>query len=147
MHIQDHAKTDAGYRDIILPPQAKETIKAIRRINPFGEFQFMNQGRRVRGTNVANRLTTVCDKLGLSRRSSHKIRKTYGTTLLDTKVDDALVAKQMGHKDVATTRKLYYFCNASEDSKRQQVAQAITMANTDFARTHTGQMKSSDCKY
>jgi len=68
----------------------------------------------------------VCDKLGLSRRSSHKIRKTYGTTLLDAKVDDALVAKQMGHKDVATTRKLYYFCNASEDSKRQQVAQAIT---------------------
>ena len=125
VHIQEHTKTDAGYRDIILPPQAKDTLKAIRKINPFGEFMFMNKGKRIRGTSFEKRLGIVCDKVGLNHRSTHKIRKTYGTTLLDARVDDALVAKQMGHKDISTTRQLYYFCNASDDSRRKQVANAI----------------------
>lgn len=37
----------------------------------------------------------------------HKIRKTYGTTLIDNNVDDALVAEMMGHKDISTTKKYY----------------------------------------
>ena len=123
--VQDHAKTAAGYRDIVVPPQTLDVIKAVRKLNPFGEYVFMHKGKRMRGAAVNRHLGLVCDKVGISKRSSHKIRKTYGTTLLDAKVDDALVAAQMGHKDVATTRKLYYYCNSSEDNKRRQVSDAI----------------------
>ena len=61
----------------------------------------------------------------IDHRSTHKIRKTYGTTLLDNNVDDSIVSEQMGHSDIATTRKLYYFCNKSEKTKIAQINNAI----------------------
>ena len=46
--------------------------------------------------------------------------------LLDGGVDDSLVAEQMGHTDVETTRKYYYFSNKDDDKKRSQIAKAIS---------------------
>lgn len=34
-------------------------------------------------------------------------------------------SEQMGHSDIATTRKLYYFCNKSEKTKIAQINNAI----------------------
>ena len=46
--------------------------------------------------------------------------------LLDGGVDDSLVAEQMGHTDVSTTRKYYYFSTKDEEKKRSQIANAIS---------------------
>ena len=49
--VVDHAKTDAGDRTIILPEGADKTLRAIRALNPFGTYLFLdNEGRRIRGT-------------------------------------------------------------------------------------------------
>ena len=45
--------------------------------------------------------------------------------LLDHDVDDSFVAEQMGHTDVSTTRKLYYYSNRSAKTKQDQIAQAV----------------------
>lgn len=124
-HIAEHAKTDAGRRDVMLPQQAQDTIREIRRINPFGEFLFMNRGHRIRENTFNKRLDLVCEACGIPHRSTHKIRKTYGTALLDARVEDSIVAEQMGHKDVTTTRKLYYYCNKSNQTKLSQISAAI----------------------
>lgn len=39
----------------------------------------------------ANNKVFPCDALEIERRSMHKIRKTYGTALLDANVEDSLV--------------------------------------------------------
>jgi integrase len=119
-------KTDAGYREIIIPSSARWTVEQILRQNPDGEFLFMSKGKRIRGNTFNKRLADICDKLNLQHRSSHKIRKTYGTTLLDSSVNDSIVAEQMGHTDVSTTRKLYYYSNKSRETKLQQIEQAVT---------------------
>ncbi len=70
----------------------------------------MMVGKRKIYTNTFNdRLYKACDSCGIPRRSMHKIRKTYGTLLLDTNIEDSLVMEQMGHSDIATTRRYYYF--------------------------------------
>lgn len=88
-------------------------------------YLFMNNGKRIRENTFNKRLSSICDILKIDHRSTHKIRKTYGTTLLDNNVDDSIVSEQMGHSDIATTRKLYYFCNKSEKTKIVQINNAI----------------------
>ena len=90
-----------------------------------GEYLLMNKGKRIRGNTLNKRISDICDKLGIVHHSSHKIRKTYGTMLLDHDVDDSFVAEQMGHTDVSTTRKLYYYSNRSAKTKQDQIAQAV----------------------
>jgi integrase len=125
MVVSELPKTDAGYREIILPPSAQWTLDKIYELNPDGEFLFMDKGKRIRENTFNKRLNLVCEKLNLPHRTTHKIRKTYGTTLLDSDVNDSFVAEQMGHADVSTTRKLYYYSNKSYQTKLAQIAEAI----------------------
>ena len=64
--------------------------------------------------------------MGLPHRTMHKIRKTYGTTLIDAKVDEGFIKEQMGHSDITTTKKLYYFSNKTEKNKTIQIENAIS---------------------
>lgn len=123
--IKEFAKTDAGNRELYFPDSVKWTLAQIQRLNPHGEYLFMNRGKRIRENTFNKRLSTVCDILKINHRSTHKIRKTYGTTLLDNDVNDSIVSEQMGHSDISTTRKLYYFCNKSEKTKIAQIQKAI----------------------
>ena len=123
--VSELPKTDAGYREIILPPSADWTISKILEINPNGEFLFMDKGKRIRENTYNKRLNLICEKLNLAHRTTHKIRKTYGTTLLDSDVNDSFVAEQMGHTDVTTTRKLYYYSNKSYQTKLNQISEDI----------------------
>lgn len=123
--IVDNCKTDAGDRFIYLTDSALMTIQKIRFMNPQGEYMMTENGKRV-NTNVFNgRLKLACDKLGIPPRTMHKLRKTYGTTLIDNGVDESLIMAQMGHKDISTTRKYYYYANKDKDTERQQIENAI----------------------
>lgn len=127
-HYQDAPNLVVKYLIVELKKGKINTaaLKRIRRINPFGEYLITNRGKRIRSNTLNKRLETVCEACGVLVHSTHKIRKTYGTTLLDARVEDSIVADQMGHKDVTTTRKLYYYCNKDRDTKLAQVSGAIT---------------------
>lgn len=124
--IKDFAKTTAGNREIVIPDTAMWTLYQIQKLNPHGEYLFMNNGKRIRENTFNKRLASVCEELHLLHRTTHKIRKTYGTTLLDNNVDDSFVSEQMGHTDIATTRKLYYYSNKSDKTKVSQINQAVS---------------------
>ena len=126
LNINEHTKTDAGNRDLIIPSAAYETFKAIISLNSNGEYLFEYKGKRIRGNTFNKRLNLICQKLGLPHRTMHKIRKTYGTTLIDAKVDEGFIKEQMGHSDITTTKKLYYFSNKTEKNKTIQIENAIS---------------------
>ena len=123
--VSDMPKTAAGFRKVVIPPSADWTIEQILKINPKGEFLFMNRGHRIRENSINKRLSTVCDNLGLKHRSTHKIRKTYATTLLDNAVGESFVAEQLGHADISTTKAIYYIQNKSQKTKQAQIQRAI----------------------
>lgn len=124
--VQDFPKSDAGDRYVIINENAMVTLDKIMKVRSDGEYLFMTQGNQIRSSGFRRKLHRVCDKLDIEYKSNHKIRKTYGTMLLDGGVDDSLVAEQMGHTDVATTRKYYYFSTKDEAKKRSQIAKAIS---------------------
>mgnify|MGYP002621285020 FL=1 len=125
VYVKDTSKTDAGNRTIILPDNAKWTLDEILKLNPHGEYLFMNRGKRIRENTFNKRLSRVCEELRIEHRTSHKIRKTYGTTLLDCGVNESTVSEQLGHTDIATTRKYYYFSNKNTETKLKQINNAV----------------------
>lgn len=124
--VRDLPKSEAGDRYIIVPDTAADTINAILALNPDGDYLFWENGKRIRENAFNRRLTRVCNILQIAPRSMHKIRKTYGTTLIDSDVPESLIAEQMGHKDITTTKKYYYFSNKNNQTKIEHINKAIS---------------------
>ena len=127
MDVRDYPKSEAGDRYIIINEKAVNTIDNIMSLRENGEYLFMENGKRIRSNGFRRKLERVCNELGIKYKSNHKIRKTYGTMLIDNGVDESIVAEQMGHVDISTTKKYYYFSNKSEEKKREQIRKAISI--------------------
>lgn len=121
----DYCKTEMGDRHVYLTDSALTTIKKIKLLNPFNDHMMTEDGHRLLNNTFNKRLEVACNNLGIPVRTMHKLRKTYGTTLIDNDVDESLIMEQMGHKDISTTRKYYYFANKDSDKKRRQIQNAI----------------------
>ena len=127
VEVEEYPKTEAGNRDVILTDSAIETLEKIMAVRPAGEYLFIGRkGQRIRENTFNKHLGDAEDYLHLPHRSIHKTRATYGTTLLDGGCDDATITRQMGHKDVSTTRKYYYYCNKTRAEQHRQVENAIS---------------------
>lgn len=124
--VRDFPKTEAGDRFLIIPDSTIPILNDILALSTGSEFLFSECGKRIRANAFNRRLNRVCDSLNIKRRSMHKIRKTYGTTLLDGNVDESIVAEQMGHKDIATTKRFYYRSNKSDARKYEQINRALS---------------------
>jgi len=102
-------KTEAGVRRVVIVEKLCYIIKRIKKINPFTEYVFENNGKPLTKHAFEMCLYRACDKLGITRRSMHALRKTYATRLINSKVDEAIIINQMGHTDIATTKQYYYY--------------------------------------
>lgn len=80
----------------------------------------MKNGKRITTRMFNYYLKKACKQVGIPSRSTHKIRKTYGSKLLQNDVDSAIVTKQMGHKDISTTQNYYHY-DITTDSKRKHI--------------------------
>lgn len=123
--VRDFPKTAAGIREVILPSSAEWILKEIRKRNPFGEYLFEKNGERIRTYTFTSRLKTICRKLGIVNKSLNKIRKTYGTILLDSGVEESLVIAQMGHTDIKTTKR-YYYRNRKNLQQKSEVIDKVS---------------------
>ena len=86
---------------------------------------FVNsRGERMTTNCFRARLRRICDKLGIYKKSPHKIRKTYGTILLDNNVDERFVLGQMGHSNVKVTEN-HYHRNRKSIAKKVEVVSRI----------------------
>lgn len=120
--IKDSTKTPAGIRTVILPDRYKWIVDKIRRLNPFGEYLFMKNGKRIRQYQIRDRLRYICRLLEIVPKSPHKIRKTYGTKLYDAgSVPKSLMIEQMGHADVSVLEKHYYYNRMNDAQKKETI--------------------------
>ena len=75
---------------------------------------------------VRDRFKSVCEKCGVRYRSPHKLRKTYGTILMDnidskSNVGEKFVLSQMGHAEIAITKRHYYKDRKTIEQRRNIV--------------------------
>lgn len=126
--IKETPKTQAGVRTVILPDRYKWILDRIKRLNPFGEYLFMEHGKRIRSYQFRTRLYTNCKKLDIVVKSPHKVRKTYGTRLYDNnKIPKSLILQQMGHTDISCLEKHYYFNRMNESEKEKIINEIIAI--------------------
>ena len=126
--VSDEAKTAAGNRVVYLPETAKWTLGQIVRLNPFREWLFSYEdGRRIHGKAFCDQIHRACKAVDIPERSTHKIRKTYASALLDGSVNEKLVQKQLGHSDIYTTKTYYRRDRMTEAEKLNEVSRIINM--------------------
>ncbi|MCM1045273.1 MAG: site-specific integrase [Candidatus Gastranaerophilales bacterium] len=106
--VKDFPKTEAGVRTVIIPKSYAWITSKLRTHNPFGEYIFVENDRRLTTNCIRRRMERICDKLGMVRKSPHKARKTYGSILLDNGIDNKLITDLMGHTDILCTEGHYH---------------------------------------
>ena len=121
--IKDFPKTAAGVRDVVLP---NEFLWLSDKLVDLGgeEYIFMDGSKRMNTHYLRRRVYRICDKLKIYKKSPHKIRKTYGTILLDNDTDKNLIKGQMGHTSISITEN-YYHRNRKNIEKKQKIISEI----------------------
>lgn len=126
--IKNFPKTEAGLREVIVPDNYLWIFREIRKICPFGQYLFMENGERIRSYIFRNRLYTICKKLGIVVKSPHKIRKTYGSILYDSEeISEAFIISQMGHTDISCLKKHYYYNRMENNEKVNMLNKAAVL--------------------
>lgn len=121
-------KTDAGYRDIVLPEGCEWICKILKGLNTDSEYVFTNKKGRMTTNCFRRRQKRICEKLGIEPKPPHKDRKTYATILTDLGIDKNFILKQMGHTDIETTE-AYYHRDRKTTSKKAQMLGKIEEFN------------------
>lgn len=120
--IKDFPKTQAGVRSVIIPSDYLWLVDMMKEQNPGNEFIFMRNGKRITTQAMRMRLKRMCKKLNIYHKSPHKIRKTYGSILLDYNIDRRLIIEQMGHTDIACTERHYHRNRRSNERKGEIIS-------------------------
>lgn len=122
--VKEFPKSQAGVRTVIIPEEYTWLCEMIKYMNPSGSYIFEVAGKRLSTQAVRMRQSRICRKLNIYHKSPHKIRKTYGTILLDNHIDERLVIGQMGHTSILCTEN-HYHRNRKSIEKKTKILSAI----------------------
>lgn len=92
-------------REIPLTEETEAVIKEAHRLNPFGEFLFMEYGRVLNGDTFNDHLRKFSAEAGVPYLSSHKLRFTVASHLYNggKGIDLKILQRILGHSNLAMT--------------------------------------------
>lgn len=116
--VKDYPKTKSGIREIVIPSSYRWLIRNLHQQSNDGDYVFTDsKGERIPTYKIRKREYAVCKKVGVYKKSPHKIRATYDTILLDANVDNRMIKDQMGHADIRTSEINYHRNRKSHERK------------------------------
>lgn len=110
--VQNHPKTDEGFRDVTVPQKARLVLQYLL-ANKGSEWlveEKLKTGefRRVRTYQYDQRLRRcLCKYVGVRPRGMHKIRGYYGTYLYSKNVSEETLLHNMGHTNIKVFEDYY----------------------------------------
>ena len=122
--VKPFPKSQAGVRTAIIPEEYAWLARRIQQLNPFEEYIFVRNGKRITTQPVRRRLKRICSILNIYPKSPHKIRKTYASILLDNHIDNQLIIGQMGHTNILCTEN-HYHRNRKQFEKKSEIISMI----------------------
>ena len=128
--VADYTKSDAGDRWVYLSSKAKKIIRSITANNKVlgykdDDFLFLNQDGRIHSKGVDCRIRKYCRHIGISEKATHKIRKTFISTLIDSGLNINEIRKMAGHEDEKTTYQNYCFNRLSDKQTESLLENAL----------------------
>ena len=114
--IVEHTK---GYHEryVHLVPKAISIIDELKAVtrDPTGDrWMFVRQKKRITSRQITYILEKYSKDTGKPVKRSHKIRKTYGSTLHKKGVPLVIIKDELGHSDIRTTEQHYIYNQASD---------------------------------
>lgn len=117
----------------ILIPKPKKILKIVKKVNFECErydqgFIFLNMrnGQRTTTDAVSTYLQNLCIRAGIANKSSHKIRKTYISSLFDHNINIDTIRRMAGHESEKTTLQNYCFDRTDLDDLNVLLENATT---------------------
>jgi integrase len=128
--VVEHTKTVYGDRQVILTAEALQIIAEARRRqleagNTADGFIFSMGNKAIPEYVMVRLYARYCKAAGMPVKSSHKVRKTYISTLIDAGCNINTVRSQVGHSDERTTLNNYCFDRREDDEKRRLIENAL----------------------
>lgn len=111
--VVDYTKTEESDRILPLSPDALKILEDVKKWNKehkiksvyiFADKNDVNFNRQ----RINTRLYKYCEKINISKKSSHKIRRSVISALLDNVKNKDSVRQFAGHKNIQTTFNSYY---------------------------------------
>ena len=111
--VVEYTKTLAGDRILPLSPEALKILEDIRAWNKehkiVSDFIFADKnGNNFNRQRINTSLYRYCERVNISRKSSHKIRRSVISSLLDNVKNKDSVRQFAGHENIETTFRSYY---------------------------------------
>lgn len=123
--IEDSLKHNADPREILVVDECFEIAEKVRKIQESKGVKQELLFKVETPAEVEYKLYSICDRLGILKRSTHKIRKTYISTLLNHQMDADFVREQAGHKYLKTTLDSYTYSTTRRDKNLELLNQAL----------------------
>lgn len=129
--IRERTKGFDGERTVYLPEKAREIIQAtlaFRKENKIvcDEFIFSIKDKPFPERTINEYLERYCKRLGIPYRSSHKLRKTALSSMVNAGISLNAVRSFAGHVDESTTLKYYVFDREKESTRNEQFERALS---------------------
>ena len=111
--IREYTKSQAGDRKLPLTPEALRILTDVESWNKENgirsDYIFVDQnGKTFNRQRINTYLYNYCVKVGIIKKSSHKIRRFVVSNLLDNIANGVCVQHFAGHEDLQTTLSAYY---------------------------------------
>lgn len=121
----DTLKHNAEPREVLILQECFEIVKLVKQIkeekNNMSDLLFTVETP----AEIEYKLYSICNKLGILERSTHKIRKTYISNLLNNRIDPDFVREQVGHQDLQTTFNSYTYSTTRKEKVLKQLNVAL----------------------
>ena len=111
--IKEYTKTQAGNRFLPLTPEAIRILSSVKfwnkskKIN--SDFIFVDdEGHNFNRQRINTCLYSYCNKVDIIKKSSHKVRRSVISSLLDNIANKKSVQQFAGHEELETTLNSYY---------------------------------------
>ena len=112
--ISEHTKSNAGERCIYLTAKATAILEQIRAFNEEKgyfdqDYIFVDSDGRIHSRAIDNRIRKLCKSINIAEKSTHKIRKTFISALIDSGLNINFIREVAGHEDERTTYRNYCY--------------------------------------
>ncbi|MCD8019423.1 MAG: site-specific integrase [Clostridiales bacterium] len=128
--VVEYTKSDAGDRELYLDDTARSILDMVRKRSMKYNFYdddyiFVNlYSKRLKGGKINEFLYDLCDEINIGRKSTHKIRKTYISTLFDGGLNIDKIREIAGHEDEKTSLHNYCF-DRREDKETEKLLESL----------------------
>ncbi|MDO5382638.1 MAG: tyrosine-type recombinase/integrase [Eubacteriales bacterium] len=116
--VEEHTKTHTD-RYVILVPTAKNILIKLQEKFGHNEYIFTRNGERITSRQIAYVLEKFAERTGVKVKSSHKMRKTYASTLAANGVSLDFIRQELGHSNLSTTLRYIYNPMTEQETKEK----------------------------